>query len=88
MLYEVITETPTVTPHAPIYNLGDVMIQGLIRMTETWDPSGWADRDQFHLYHGDLGGALEKAYQHLALVQAERAQSEAAVALLERWAEA
>jgi len=44
-------ETPTVTPHAPIYNLGDVMIQGLIRMTETWDPSGWADRDQFHLYH-------------------------------------
>jgi DNA-binding transcriptional MerR regulator len=35
---------------------------------------------------GDLGGALEQAYRHLALVQAERAQAEAAVQLLERWA--
>lgn len=35
---------------------------------------------------GDLGGALEAAYRHLALVQAERAQAEAAVAFLERWA--
>ena len=34
---------------------------------------------------GDLGGALELAYNHLALVQAERAQAEAAVELLERW---
>jgi DNA-binding transcriptional MerR regulator len=36
---------------------------------------------------GDLGGALEQAYHHLALVQAERAQAEAAAALLERWAQ-
>jgi DNA-binding transcriptional MerR regulator len=36
---------------------------------------------------GDLGGALERAYQHLALVQAERARAEAAVQLLERWAQ-
>lgn len=36
---------------------------------------------------GDLGGALEAAYQHLARVQAERAQSEAAVRLLQRWAD-
>jgi DNA-binding transcriptional MerR regulator len=36
---------------------------------------------------GDLGGALERAYQHLALVQAERAQAEAAAELLERWAQ-
>ena len=36
---------------------------------------------------GDLGGALEQAYSHLALVQAERAQAEAAVDLLERWAQ-
>jgi DNA-binding transcriptional MerR regulator len=36
---------------------------------------------------GDLGGALEQAYQHLALVQAERAQAEVAVQLLERWAQ-
>ncbi len=36
---------------------------------------------------GDLGGALEAAYHHLALVQAERAQAEAAADLLERWAQ-
>ncbi|NLF15103.1 MAG: MerR family transcriptional regulator [Anaerolineaceae bacterium] len=35
---------------------------------------------------GDLGGALERAYRHLALVQAEQAQAEAAARLLERWA--
>jgi DNA-binding transcriptional MerR regulator len=35
---------------------------------------------------GDLGGALEQAYRHLALVQAERAHAEAAAQLLERWA--
>ncbi len=36
---------------------------------------------------GDLGGALEQAYQHLALVKAERAQAETAAGLLERWAQ-
>ena len=36
---------------------------------------------------GDLGGALEQAYRHLALVQAERAQAEGAANLLERWAQ-
>jgi DNA-binding transcriptional MerR regulator len=36
---------------------------------------------------GDLGGALEGAYRHLALVQAEWAQADAAAGLLERWAE-
>jgi DNA-binding transcriptional MerR regulator len=39
-----------------------------------------------HAASGDLGGALEMAYRHLALVQAERAQAEAAARLLERWA--
>jgi DNA-binding transcriptional MerR regulator len=34
----------------------------------------------------NLGGALERAYHHLALVQAERAQAGAAAELLERWA--
>lgn len=34
----------------------------------------------------DLGGALERAYHHLALVQSERAQADAAATLLERWA--
>lgn len=36
---------------------------------------------------GDLGGALESAYIHLATVQAEKAQAEAAARLLERWAQ-
>ena len=36
---------------------------------------------------GDLGGALELAYHHLALVQAERARAEAAAGLLDRWAQ-
>jgi DNA-binding transcriptional MerR regulator len=36
---------------------------------------------------GDLGGALEQSYHHLALVQAEQAQAEAAADLLERWAQ-
>ena len=35
---------------------------------------------------GDLGGALERAYQVLVLVQSERAQAEGAASLLERWA--
>jgi DNA-binding transcriptional MerR regulator len=34
----------------------------------------------------DWGGALERAYAHLAFVQAERAQAETAALLLERWA--
>ncbi len=36
---------------------------------------------------GDLGGALEMAYSHLALVKAELAHAEAAARLLERWAQ-
>src|ERR1700738_5139020 len=35
---------------------------------------------------GDLGGALELAYSHLALVQSERTQADVADGLLERWA--
>jgi DNA-binding transcriptional MerR regulator len=35
----------------------------------------------------DWGGALEKAYRHLALVKAEQARADAAAALLERWAQ-
>ncbi len=35
---------------------------------------------------GDLGGALEQAYHHLALVRAERAQADAAAEFLTRWA--
>ncbi len=36
---------------------------------------------------GDLGGALELAYDHLALVQAERARAEVAARLVQRWAD-
>lgn len=35
----------------------------------------------------DWGGALEMAYQHLALVHSEQAQADAAATLLERWAQ-
>ncbi|PKN95217.1 MAG: MerR family transcriptional regulator [Chloroflexi bacterium HGW-Chloroflexi-6] len=35
----------------------------------------------------DWGGALERAYHHLALVQSEQAQANAAASLLERWAQ-
>jgi DNA-binding transcriptional MerR regulator len=35
----------------------------------------------------DWGRALESAYKHLALVQSEQAQANAAVELLERWAQ-
>jgi DNA-binding transcriptional MerR regulator len=34
----------------------------------------------------DLAGALEQAYRHLVLVQAERAQAEAAAEFLQKWA--
>lgn len=40
-----------------------------------------------HAASGDLDGALEGAYDHLALVQAERAQAAAAAGFLERWAQ-
>jgi DNA-binding transcriptional MerR regulator len=36
---------------------------------------------------GDLGGALEQAYAYLAQVRAEQAHAEAAVELLQRWAQ-
>jgi DNA-binding transcriptional MerR regulator len=36
---------------------------------------------------GDLGGALELAYELLAVVQAERALAESAAKLLQRWAQ-
>jgi DNA-binding transcriptional MerR regulator len=35
----------------------------------------------------DWGGALEKAYKHLALIQSEQAQADTAASLLERWAQ-
>lgn len=36
---------------------------------------------------GDLGGALEQAYQYQAQVEGERAQAQAAATMLERWAQ-
>lgn len=36
---------------------------------------------------GDLGGALEMAYSHLALIRSEHAQAEAAAELLSRWSQ-
>jgi DNA-binding transcriptional MerR regulator len=39
-----------------------------------------------HAATGDLGGALEMAYRHLALVQAEQARADAAADFLQHWA--
>lgn len=39
-----------------------------------------------HAAGGNLGGTLEIAFRHLALVQAETSQAESAVAFLENWA--
>jgi DNA-binding transcriptional MerR regulator len=41
----------------------------------------------YHGAEGDLGGALELAYQLRVLVQGERAQAEAAADFLQSWAE-
>lgn len=41
----------------------------------------------YHGAEGDLGGALELAYQLRVLIQGERAQAEAAADFLESWAE-
>ena len=40
-----------------------------------------------HAAQGDLGGTLELAYHHLALVRSERAQAESAADFLEHWAQ-
>ena len=46
-----------------------------------------ADRLVRRAASGDLGGALEQAYGHLALIKSEQTHAEAAVRLLERWAQ-
>jgi DNA-binding transcriptional MerR regulator len=40
-----------------------------------------------HAASGDLGGALEKTYHYMAMVQAERSQAELAADLVARWAQ-
>ena len=66
-----------------------------VRLYEEWgflppvprSPSGYRLFRQEHLDQmrlsasGDMGGALEQGYRHLALVQAERAEAEAAADL-------
>ncbi|MBN1950914.1 MAG: PKD domain-containing protein [Bacteroidales bacterium] len=44
-------QSEPITSHGPIYTMGDVLLQGLLRMTETYSTSGWADKPQYHLYH-------------------------------------
>ncbi|MBN1598315.1 MAG: hypothetical protein JW894_08470 [Bacteroidales bacterium] len=40
---------PEVTEHEPVYRMGDILNQGLFRMTETWD--GWATERQYERFH-------------------------------------
>lgn len=68
----------------------DCMVLARLAFRGPW-PGGAIRRSVLALVRqtatGDLGGALEAAYAHLALVQAERAHAESAVRLLERWAQ-
>lgn len=47
------TEDPIITDHEPVYKIGDIMNQGLFRMTETWTNTYSEDYDEYHfqLYH-------------------------------------
>ncbi len=68
----------------------DCMILARLAFRGPW-PGGAIRRSVIALVKqaatGDLGGALEAAYAHLAVVQTERAHAESAVRLLERWAQ-
>jgi DNA-binding transcriptional MerR regulator len=94
-LYEKWGFLPAVPRSASGYRLYSRRHLDQMRLARTALHGGWPGRnirrsalDLVRLAaSGDLGGALEQAYQHLALVQAERAQAEAAADLLERWAE-
>ncbi len=67
---------PNLTPHEPIYAMGDVFNQGLLRMTETWN--GWARDRQYERYHyfGDpamkiwTDQPIEIIAQHNTLIEA------------------
>ena len=94
-LYEVWGFLPPI-PRAPNrYRLYTEFHVDQMRLARTALHGGWPGRNiresavtlVRRSASGDLGGALEQAYRHLALVQAERAQAEAAANLLERWAQ-
>ena len=42
---------PSVTPHTDIHNMGFVLMQGLVRMSETW--GGFQTSHELFHYHGD-----------------------------------
>jgi DNA-binding transcriptional MerR regulator len=93
-MYEVWSFLPPI-PRAPNgYRLYTEFHIDQMRLARTALHGGWPGRNiresavtlVRRSASGDLGGALEQAYRHLALVQAERAQAEAAANLLERWA--
>jgi hypothetical protein len=42
---------PSLTPHTDVHNMGLVLIQGLLRMTETW--GGFQVSHELFHYHGD-----------------------------------
>ncbi len=45
------TANVTVTPHDPMYTMGNVLNQGKIRMEETWDSSTTYSKYTFELFH-------------------------------------
>ncbi len=44
-----VVDDPELIPHEPIYTMGDIFLQGLFRMTETWN--GWATERQYERFH-------------------------------------
>ncbi|MBU0491531.1 MAG: MerR family transcriptional regulator [Chloroflexi bacterium] len=93
-LYEVWGFLPTIPRNASGYRLFTEAHLNQMRLARTALQGPWPGRSIKRVAlalvrqaaSGDLGGALEQAYIYLSRVRAERAQSEAAVELLERWA--
>ncbi|HEX2981006.1 MAG TPA: MerR family transcriptional regulator [Anaerolineaceae bacterium] len=93
-LYETLGFLPPVERNAKGYRLYTFAHLNQMRLAVTALITRWPGRPIRHsalalvrqTASGDLGGGLESAYRHLALVRSELVQAETAVRLLERWA--
>ena len=93
--YEVWGLLPPIPRTPSGYRLFTEMHLDQMRLARTTMAYSWLGGDIRHASYtmiqqaaaGDLGGALECAYQILVFVQLERAQAEVAASLLERWAQ-
>ncbi len=44
-------ENPIVTEHDPIYTMGDILVQGKLRMSETWELLEEGEKYHYEMYH-------------------------------------